>query len=253
MASRKLPVLVVAGIGNGQGTGAATARYFAKNGYRVALLARNADSLKALSSDINKEGGDAAGFPLNAYTFDSVKTTFQDIKKQWPDSEIRASLWNAGVTIFKGFLDVTEADVHTAVESTVVGAYAFARESVLAFKDLPLNEQGKRGTLFFTGATSSIRGNVMTSAMAPAKHALRGLSQSLAKEFNKQNIHVAHLIVDGMIKTDQTKQIRSQEDIDDPDAMLTPEGVAKTYWYLANQERSTWTWELDLRPAHEKW
>lgn len=253
MSARKLPVLVVAGIGNGQGTGAATARYFAKNGYRVALLARNANNLDALSSYIKKDGGDAAGFPLDAYTFDSVKSSFQEIKKRWPDSEIRASLWNAGVTIFKGFLDVTETEVHTAVESTVIGAYAFARESVLAFKDLPLNEQGKRGTLIFTGATSSIRGNVMTSAMAPAKHALRGLSQSLAKEFNKQNIHVAHSIIDGMILTDQTKSIRSQEDINDPDAMLTPEGVAKTYWFLANQERSTWTWELDLRPAHEKW
>jgi len=247
------PVLVVAGIGNGQGTGAATARLFAKQGYRVAILARNADQVKNLASSIKSDGGEAAGFPLDAYTFETVKTAFQEIKQTWPEAEIRAALFNAGSGAWKGFLDVTEQDVKNLIDTNITAAYAFSREAILAFKDLPLNDIGKKGTLIFTGATASIRGNVTTSAFAPGKHALRALSNSLAKEFSKQNIHVAHAIIDGGILTDRSKATRPAEVINDPDALLTPEGIAKSYWYLHNQDRSAWTWELDLRPAHEKW
>jgi len=249
----KQPILVVAGIGNGQGTGAATARLFAKNGYRVALLARNADSLNNLASSIKSDGGDAAGFPLESYTYETVKSAFQGIRETWPESEIRAALFNAGSGAWKGFLEVTEQDVKTLVDTNVTAPYAFAREAILAFKDLPLNDIGKKGTLIFTGATASIRGNVKTSAVSPGKHAVRALSNSLAKEFSKQNIHVAHAIIDGVILTDRAKATRPAELVNDPDALLTPEGIAKSYWYLHNQDRSAWTWELDLRPAHEKW
>jgi len=253
MASRKHPILVVAGIGNGSGTGGATARLFAKSGYRVALLARNADELKKLASSIKGEGGEAEGFPVQAYTFDNVKTAFASIKQTWPDSEIRAAVWNAAAGTWKSFLDVTEEEIKTSLDTNVLGAFAFARESILAFKDLELNEIGKRGTLIFTGATASIRGNVTTSAFATAKNGVRALSQSLAKEFGKQNIHVAHAIIDGGILTDRARSYQSAEKLANPDALLTPEGIAKTYLFLANQERSGFTWELDLRPAHEKW
>jgi len=125
----------------------------------------------------------------------------------------------------------------------------------VAFKDLELNEVGKRGTLIFTGATASIRGNVVTSAFAAGKHGLRALSQSLAKEFGKQNIHVAHAIIDGGILTDMARQRMTPEQAanPDPDARLTPEAIANAYLFLTRQDRSAFTWELDLRPAHEKW
>lgn len=247
MASRKLPVLVVAGVGNGTGTGAATARLFAKNGYSVAVLARNPEHLKNLADSIKADGGDAAPFPVETYTHDTMKSIFGDIKKHWPESEIRAAVWNAGYGVWKPFLDLTPEEIKESVETNTIGPFAFARESILAFKDLELNEIGKRGTLIFTGATASIRGNVTTSGFAAGKHGLRALSQSLAKEFGKQNIHVAHSIIDGGIKTGR------RTDNPSADTSLSPDSIANAYLFLARQDRSAFTWELDLRPAHEKW
>ncbi|KAG8893156.1 hypothetical protein FRC00_010937, partial [Tulasnella sp. 408] len=215
MASRKLPILVVAGVGSGGGTGGATARLFAKNGYRVAVLARNADRLNAFAESIKADGGEAAPFPVETYTHDSMKTTFSSIKQAWPDSEIRAALWNVGPGVFKNFLDVTEDDIKTIVDTNIVGAFAFAPART--------NELGKRGTLIFTGATAAIRGNTYTSAFAAGKHGVRALSQSLAKEFGKQNIHVAHSIIDGPIRTDRA----DKEKAADPNAALNPDSIAK--------------------------
>ncbi|KAG8947924.1 hypothetical protein FRC04_010120 [Tulasnella sp. 424] len=248
MASRKLPIIVVAGVGGGGGTGGATARLFAKNGYRVAVLARNADQLKAFAESIKADGGEAAPFPVEAYTHDSMKATFSSIKQAWPDSEIRAALWNAGAGVFKNFLDVTEDDIKQSLDTNVVGAFAFARETILAFKEAEPNDIGKRGTLIFTGATAAIRGNTWTSAFAAGKHGLRALSQSLAKEFGKENIHVAHSIIDGAIGTDRAPKEKAA----DPNQSLNPNSIAKAYLNLANQDSSAFTWELDLRPAHEK-
>ncbi|KAG9050623.1 hypothetical protein FS837_003722 [Tulasnella sp. UAMH 9824] len=249
MASRKFPILVVAGVGNGGGTGASVARLFAKNGYRVAVLARNADQLNAFTESIKADGGEAAPFPVQAYTHDSMKATFSSIRTAWPDSEIRAAVWNAGAGIFKTFLDVTENDIKQSLDTNVIGAFAFARETILAFKEVEPNELGKRGTLIFTGATAAIRGNVWTSAFAAGKHGLRALSQSLAKEFGKENIHVAHSIIDGLIRTDHA----DKEKTANPSGSLNPDSIAKAYLNLANQDSSAFTWELDLRPAHEKW
>ncbi|KAG8900304.1 hypothetical protein FRB99_006124 [Tulasnella sp. 403] len=228
-------------------------RLFAKSGYRVALLARGADSLKSLADSIKAEGGEAAPFPIQTYNQANLKPVFESIKQTWPDSEIRVTVWNAGAGIFKRFLDTTEEDIQLSVNTNIVGAFAFARESISTFQSNELNDIGKRGTLIFTGATASIRGNVTTSAFAAGKHGLRALSQSLAKEFGKENIHVAHAIIDGGILTDLTKKSFLADKVDDLDARLTPEGIANAYLFLTNQERSTFTWELDLRPAHEKW
>jgi len=253
MASQKLPILVVAGVGTGGGTGAATAKLFAKSGYRVALIARRADSLKAFSESLNADGGQTAPFAVESYNQKSMQTTFSSIKQHWPDAEIRVTVFNAGSAVFKSFLETTEAEVQASVDTNIVGAFAFARESILAFKDLEVNEHGKKGTLIFTGATAGIRGNVMTSAFSPGKHGLRALSQSLAKEFGKQHIHVAHSIIDGGIKTHMAKSYQSSEKLENPAALLAPDSIANAYLYLAKQDQSAFTWELDLRPAEEKW
>ncbi|KAJ3478404.1 hypothetical protein NLI96_g9771 [Meripilus lineatus] len=257
------PIFVVAGVGNATGTGAAAARVFANAGFRVALVARNKDHLEKAAADINKSGGEAAAFPVSAYTYSAITQLFDDIKKHdWgkpnEKAEIRAALWNAGSGIFKTFLEVTEEDINDSVQNNIVAAFAFSRQAVLTFKDNEIDEKGRRGTLIFTGATASIRGNVYTSAFAAGKHGLRALSQSLAKEFGKQNIHVAHAIIDGGILTDRSLQRRSTPEAQEEfknnlDVRLSPESIAESYLYLTNQERSSWTWELDLRPAHEKW
>ncbi|KAG9001430.1 hypothetical protein FRB94_004795 [Tulasnella sp. JGI-2019a] len=253
MASQKLPILVLAGVGAGGGTGAATAKLFAKSGYRVALIARSVDSLKSVSNSLNAEGGKTAPFPVEAYTQKNMESVFSSIKQTWPDAEIRVTIFNAGKGVFKPFLETTEQEMQESVDTNVVGAFAFARESILTFQDLQTDEQGKKGTLIFTGATAGIRGNVTTSAFSAGKHGLRALSQSLAKEFGKQHIHVAHAIIDGVILTTQSKQYVSKEKQENPAGMLSPDSIAKAYLYLTTQDQSAFTWELDLRPAEEKW
>lgn len=133
---------------------------------------------------------------MQDYGYQSVLGVFAQVQKHaWGGkSEVRAALWNTGSgNAFKSFLDVSEDVLGGVVETQITGAFAFARAAVLAFQQNDVDEKGRRGTLLFTGATASIRGNVYTSAFAAGKFALRALSQSLAKEFGKQNIHVAHV------------------------------------------------------------
>ncbi|KAI0368015.1 NAD-P-binding protein [Pilatotrama ljubarskyi] len=254
------PLLIVAGIGNGTGTGAATARAFSKSGYRVALVARNAEHLQRLQGELSASGGEAAAFPIAEYTYDVISVFDSIMQHEWatPEpSELRVALWNVGVNVFGSFLTVTEKDITASLEVHVTGGFAFSRKVILAFKENELDVNGCRGTLLFTGATASVRGNVFTSAFAAGKFGIRALSQSLAKEFGKENIHVAHVIIDGSILTDLSLSRRPGEAGEtwkaDPDVRLNADSIAKSYLYLVQQDRSAWTWELDLRPAHEKW
>ncbi|KAI0354491.1 short-chain dehydrogenase/reductase SDR [Trametes cingulata] len=258
------PIIVIAGIGNGSGMplNRISHRVFSKAGYRVALIARGADRLQKAANDINQAGGEAAAFPIESYTYKSLTDVFSAIRSHtWSGTspsqppEIRAALWNAAAGVWKGFLDVTEADLQLVVDTNITAAFAFAHQVLQAFRANAVDERGKRGTLIFTGATASIRGNVTTSAFAAGKFALRALSQSLNKEFGRQNIHA---IIDGGILTDLSLSRRTDEAAarafkEDANIRLDPESIAKSYLYLANQDRSAWTWELDLRPAHEKW
>lgn len=247
-------ILVVAGIGDGSGAGASVARLFAKNGYRVAVVSRSPEVTSKMAEEIKSSGGEAAAFPVKSYTHAEIHSTFGSIKGHWKDSDIRVGVYNAAHGIWKGFLDTTEEDVKVSMEMNVVAAFAFARESILSFKDLPLLNDQKKGTLIFTGATASLRGNNTTAAFSAGKHGLRALSQSLNKEFGKQDIHVAHAIIDGNILTNRTRAFRNDAKWEqDAAAHLDPGSLAKNYLYLVNQDKSAWTWELDLRPAHENW
>lgn len=105
-----------------------------------------------------------AAFPIKEYNYKDVHSAFEAIKKHWPDSELRVALWNAGYGVWKPFLDLTEEEVTESLQTNVTAAFSFSREAILAFKQLSLNELGKRGTLLFTGATASQRGNVTVSA-----------------------------------------------------------------------------------------
>ncbi|KZO98699.1 NAD-P-binding protein [Calocera viscosa TUFC12733] len=251
MASRK-PILVVAGVGTGAGTGGSTARLFAKQGYNVALIARNAKELEATAADIKASGGSAAAFPIVKYDYSDIHDAFDAIKKHWPGEELRVAVFNAGYGVWKPFLEVTEEEWKESVQTNIVAAAAFAREAILAFKQLEPNEIGARGNLIITSATAAWRGNLTTSAFAAGKHGLKGLAQSLNKEFGKQNIHVSHAIIDGSILTNRSRG-RGDDYVNNPDVRLDPDSIAKAYLYLAEQDRTAWTFELDLRPAHEKW
>lgn len=251
-----IPFAVVAGIGKGSGTGAATARLLASSGYRVALIARDAEAVKKTAEEIKAAtGGEAVAFPVAKYDFETFKNVFADIRQYWPDAPLRVALWNAAYGIWKPFLDITEDDIRNVLNDDVVAGFGFAHQAISIFKEQDLNEVGKRGTLIFTGATAATRGNLTTSAFAAGRFGVRALSQSLAKEFGKQNIHVAHAVIDGVILTDRLRERCKDkpEFLENEDARLDPNAIAKVYLSLINQERSAWTWELDLRPAHEKW
>ncbi len=193
-------------------------RLLAQKGWRVALVARNPDNLNNLAKEINEAGGEvrysasrsdvsynqflsltqAAGFPVHDYSYNATLSVFDAISAhKWSSgepSEVRGALWNAGVQeVWKPFLEVSEKEIETTLQFNVAAAFGFARGAILAFKKNELDERGARGTLLFTGATASIRGNVRTSGIAAVKFAVRALSQSLAKEFGKDNIHVSGL------------------------------------------------------------
>jgi NAD(P)-dependent dehydrogenase (short-subunit alcohol dehydrogenase family) len=140
----------------------------------------------------------AGAFPLESvsesgsYTPSSLQSAFAAIKSRWPTSPLRVALFNAGHNVRKPFLDLTPEEIQTSVDTNIIAAFAFARQAILTFKELDIEEEGKgkRGTLLFTGATASLRGNTTTSAFAASKFGIRALAQSLAKEFGKENIHV---------------------------------------------------------------
>ncbi|KAF8842841.1 NAD(P)-binding protein [Paxillus ammoniavirescens] len=258
------PLFVVAGVGNGTGTGAASARLFGRLGYRVALISRSPEHLNKVANEINQNGGEAAAFPVSEYTPNSIRSAFSTIRSHFPasTSPLRVAVFNAGYGIWKPFLEITDEEVRESLDTHVVAAFAFSREALLEFtKNDPetASEGGKggsskRGTLIFTGATAAIRGNTTTSAFAAGKFGVRALSQSLAKEFGKQNIHVAHSIIDGAIITDRTRGSgngSTGETI--PDTRLHPDSIAKSYLHLVEQDSTAWSWEIDLRPAQEKW
>ncbi|KAI0299985.1 NAD-P-binding protein [Multifurca ochricompacta] len=247
------PIFILAGLGNASGTGGASARVFAKAGYNIALIARQSDSIHKFAAELKTGETDAAAFPVSEYNYKEVQGAFHAVRAHWPNAEIRVALFNAGFGIWKPFLQITEEEVDRVTDTNIKAAFAFAREAITTFKGQSISERGKRGTLLFTGATASWRGNTTTSAFSAAKFALRSLSQSLNKEFGKDNIHVAHAVIDGGIVTDLSKSRRGEEWASDQDRALSPESIANSYLYLANQDRSAWTWELDLRPAHEKW
>jgi NAD(P)-dependent dehydrogenase (short-subunit alcohol dehydrogenase family) len=135
----------------------------------------------------------ALSVPVSSYDYASFTEAFKKIRSEWPDSSVRVGVFNAGAGYWKPFLDVKEEEIRDSLETNVTAAFGFSREAILAFKDQEDNDLGKKGTLIFTGATAALRGNKTTSAFAAGKFGLRALSQSLAKEFGPQGIHVSHV------------------------------------------------------------
>jgi NAD(P)-dependent dehydrogenase (short-subunit alcohol dehydrogenase family) len=132
----------------------------------------------------------ALALTIPSYSYETFATAFSSIRDKWPESAVRVAVFNAASGVWKNFLSVTEADVQTSVDTNIVAAFGFSREAILAFQKNDEDSLGKKGTLIFTGATAATRGNKTTSAFAAGKFGLRALSQSLAKEFGAQDIHV---------------------------------------------------------------
>ncbi len=231
---------VAAVVGVGPGLGAAIAQRFAREGYTVALMARSEDGLSTIRQEIEEEGGTAAAFSTDATDPSSVEQAFGQVREEFGGPEVL--IYNAGVFQMGGILEVSPEQFDLCFKANCAGAF-YAAQQVL-----PAMQEARRGTVLLTGATASMRGSAKFAALATGKFGLRALSQSMAREFGPQGVHVAHVVIDGQINTPRVREMSPDRD---DSTMLSPNATAETYWQLHNQDPTTWTLELDLRPSVE--
>lgn len=238
------PVAVV--IGAGEDIGAAICRRFAADGFTVCAARRNGDALGALQDDIAAAGGICHGFSLDARKEDAVVELFAHIEADIGPIEVM--VFNIGANVPMGILETTSRKFFKIWEMACFSGFLTAREAAKY-----MTERG-RGTILFTGATASIRGGSGFAAFASAKHGLRALAQSMARELQPKNIHVAHVVIDAMVDTKFIRNLlgESRKSMDE-DAIVRPEDLAENYLMLHKQPRNAWTFEMDVRPFSEKW
>lgn len=238
------PVALV--IGAGDATGGAIARRFAREGYAVCVTRRDKDKLKDLVSEIGSAGGIAHAFGSDARKEDETIALFDTIEKEI--GEIDVAAFNIGANVRFAIAETT-ARVYTKVwEMGAFAGFLMGREAAKR-----MTPRG-RGTIIFTGATASVRGSAGFAAFSGAKHALRALAQSMARELGPQGIHVAHVLIDGAIDTAFIRDTFPDTYAKKAEGgILAPDHIADMYWMLHRQPRDAWTHELDLRPWIEKW
>lgn len=233
-------------IGAGDATGSALARRFAKEGYTVCAARRNEAALKPLIDQITQEGWRAIAFGLDARREDQVASFFNRIEAEVGPIEV--VVFNVGGNVRFPILETTAQKYFKVWEMCAMAGFLAGREAARVM--LPRG----RGTVLFTGATASVRGAAGFAAFAGGKAALRALAQSMARELGPKGIHVAHVIIDGLIDTAFARENFTQRVADaGPDGILNPEHIAQAYWWLHQQPRDAWTFELDLRPSVERW
>jgi NAD(P)-dependent dehydrogenase (short-subunit alcohol dehydrogenase family) len=242
-ATLQNPVAVV--IGAGDATGGAIARRFARGGYTVCAVRRNADKLQPLLGQIRAAGGQAHGFATDARQEEDVVALFERIESEIGPVEV--FVFNVGANVPSSILEETARRYFKVWEMACFGGFLTAREAAKR-----MAPRGK-GTLLFTGATASMRGGAGFAAFAGAKHALRALAQSMARELGPKGLHVAHVVIDGGIDTEFIRDnFPERYALKEKDGILNPEHIAENYWLLHSQPRDAWTHELDLRPWMEK-
>jgi len=235
-ASKNGQVCVVTGVG--PGTGAALVRRFASAGYRVAMLARDAAKLDALAREI----AGTKAFPTDVSDPARVGETFARIRAEMGPVEVL--LHNAGNAVFGDFLAIDAEKFEQAWRVNALALLACGQEAardMLAAGD---------GAIVVTGATAALRGGAAFAAFAPAKAAQRSLAQSMARHLGPKGIHVAYVVVDGVIDMPTTRGFLPDRP---DDFFLKPDAIADTVLAIVRQDRSAWTFELDVRPFGEKW
>jgi NAD(P)-dependent dehydrogenase (short-subunit alcohol dehydrogenase family) len=232
-------VAVVAGVG--PGLGASLARRFAKEGCRVALLARSSGFVERLTDELRDQGTRALAVPTDISQADQVAAAFRIVREQLGSVDLLINNASASGPFGQPFTEITADGFTQGWRVGVLGAFLCSQAVV------PDMLKKGAGCILFTGATSSVRGAAIT--FSSAKFALRGLAQGLARELWPKGIHVAHIIVDGVIRETELGA-ENQEQTAEP--LMNPAAIAEAYWDLVKQHRSAWTLELDLRPHREK-
>src|SRR5690348_5945334 len=233
-------VAVVVGVG--PGLGAALVRRFAEGGHTVAMVARSREFMDELAAEI-KAAGRGAILAVNADVGDAaqMRRAFDTVRSKLGAPEVL--LYNAGSGNWGTLTEITPEQYEDSWRTNAYGAFLSAKETV---SDMIVK---RRGVMLFTGATAGIKAGPKSVAFGPAKFAVRGLAQSLARDLGPRGIHVAYVNVDGIIDIPHTRfRMPSLKNED----LLKPQAIAEAFWYLANQEPSAWTQELDVRPFKEK-
>jgi len=221
-------------VGAGEGISASLARLLAKQGLRVALAARNVGKLEALCQETG-----AKAFACDATDADAVARLFVDVEQQIGKPDV--VVYNASLRARGAFIELKPADVAQSIAVSAFGGFLVAQQALQRM--LP----NGHGAILLTGASASIKGFAQSAPFAMGKFALRGMAQSLAREFAPQGIHIAHFVIDGGIRS----SVRA-EPADRPDSMLDPDAIALNYWNVLQQPRSAWSSELEIRPWLEK-
>ena len=234
-------------IGAGDATGAAITRKFASHGYKVcpARRPRNIDKVEELSEDIIKSGGWSKGYGVDARDEESIQSFFKEVEEEV--APIDVVVFNPGANVYFPIEETTSRVFKKVWEMAAFAGFLTGREASKYMR------KRSSGSIFFTGATASLRGGSGFAAFSSAKFALRSVSQSMARELGPEGIHVAHFIIDGAIDTAFIKEnFPDTYALKDKDGILKPDAIADTYWNVHTQDRSAWTHELDLRPYMEK-
>ncbi len=235
MSHARKPIAVIAGAG--PGIGAALARRFAGE-YELALLARQQSTLASLGTEING----AHQYLCDLSDSSAVATTFAGIRRDL--GEVDTLLYNAGQGLFQDLESTTAAQFEQLWRVNAFGSFLCVQQVVTAMK------AAASGNIIFTGATASVRGGPKTAAFAAAKAAQRSLAESLAKALWPVGIHVALVVVDGIVDTPRTRAMRPGKS---NDFYVNPAGVAETMYQLCRQERTAWSFQVEARPFAEHW
>ncbi len=221
-------------VGAGEGLSASLARLFAREGLKVALAARNPGKLVGLTSETG-----ARAFACDAKDAGQVERLFADVERDVGVPDV--VVYNASARVRGPLVDIDPSEVERSVAVSALGGFLVAQQAARSML--------KRGfgAILFTGASASVKGYPQSAPFAMGKFALRGLAQSIARELQPQGIHVAHFVIDGAIRNPGRT-----EPPDKPDSMLDPDAIAAAYLGILKQDRSAWTWEMELRPWVER-
>lgn len=247
---------VVIGVGARQGLGAAAAVLIAQKGLHVFLVGRTQTKLDAVAAEIRATGGQASTVVADCTQEESIAGLFEQVKDH--GLPLRLVIYNmatpnAPIPFQQTDIEFMESRWRHIVYGGFLAGQAAIRQMLAQEEDA---ESEHRGSLIYTGASASLRGKPMFAAFASAKAGLRALTQSMAREFGPQGIHVAHLVIDGLVDGAIVRNVggllgRLVIKARGEDGVLKPDEVAKAFWHLHSQKRSAWTQEMDLRPYKE--
>ena len=237
--------VIILGAGASHGVGGALARKFAETGHHVVVSGRTAEKVEALAGDLQSAGGSAEAMVVDVTSETDQDALFARAAETGP---IAAVLFNAGNNAIIPFEQLTPQVVEDFWRVGCLGAFLTAKRAI------PLLAGQGRGSLFFTGASGSLRGKPNFAHFASMKAGLRMLAQALAREYGPQGIHVAHFVIDGVVDGERVRNLfGSYIDNLGEDGSLSPDAIAEAYWFVHTQPKSAWTHELDLRPFKENW